>query len=65
MQSRFGTCSICGSNLVLVWFIEEETKIINGVMYKTGKKRKACSHLECTTCFKNVCIDDSFDGNWY
>lgn len=65
MQSQYGSCSKCGSTLVPIWFTEEEIKIVNGSMIKTGRKRKACSHLECSSCFKKECVDDSFDGKWY
>jgi len=45
MQSKFGTCSICGSNLVPVWFTEEQTEIIDGSMHKTGKKKEKRVHI--------------------
>ena len=65
MQSKYGSCSRCDTPLVPIWFTEEETEITNGSMYNTGRKRKACSHLTCISCFKNECVDDTFDGNWY
>lgn len=40
----FGVCD-CGGSLIPVWFTEEETKVANGTMYKTGRVRRACSHL--------------------
>jgi hypothetical protein len=61
METKFGNCQ-CGGNLLPVWFTEEETKTVNGSMFKTGRKRKACSHLECSRCFKRECVDDSFDS---
>lgn len=59
----YGKCS-CGANLMPVWFTEEETEIEGGRMYKTGRKRTACSHLSCSNCLKNVCVDDSFDTSY-
>lgn len=53
-------CSICGGRMVPVWFKEYEYK--NGI--RTGRKRKACSHLECLVCGEKSIIDDSFDGPW-
>lgn len=50
----FGVCD-CGGSLIPVWFAEEETKVANGTMYKTGRVRRACSHL----------VDDTFDGPWH
>lgn len=32
----FGVCD-CGGSLIPVWFTEEETKVANGTMYKTGR----------------------------
>lgn len=61
----YGFCDRCGGTLIPVWFIEEETKIEHGNMYKTGRRRQACSHLVCGECLNNVCVDDSFDGPWY
>lgn len=59
-MSKFGECK-CGGNLQPVYFTEEERK--KGI--KTGRKRRAVSHLVCENCLRNECIDDSFDGNWY
>lgn len=52
-------------SLIPVWFTEEETKVANGTMYKTGRVRRACSHLVCEACLKNFCVDDTFDGPWH
>mgnify|MGYP000090298157 FL=1 len=49
----FGVCD-CGGSLIPVWFTEEETKVANGTMYKTGRVRRACSHLVCEACLKNL-----------
>ena len=51
----FGVCD-CGGSLIPVWFTEEETKVANGIMYKTGRVRRACSHLVCENCLKNLTI---------
>lgn len=63
--NRYGHCPECGGDLEPVHYIEEEYKITrNGYRYKTGRKRRAVSHLVCTLCLKNQCVDDSFDGPW-
>ena len=62
----YGECCMCGATLEPVWFIEEEYEVTtSGVMYKTGRKRRAVSHLECPCCLHIEVIDDSFDGDWY
>ena len=63
-MERFGKCGKCGTQLFPVWFEEKEHKTQDGIMWYTGRKRRACSHLECPTCFKNYIVDDSFDGPW-
>lgn len=63
-DNRYGYCPECGGDLAPVHFIEEEYKICDGRLYKTGRKRWAVSHLVCTRCLKNQCVDDSFDGPW-
>lgn len=64
MKNTYGTCLRCGCDLQPVWFIDEECKITNGYMYKTGRKRRAVDYLECPYCFKKECVDDSFDEEW-
>lgn len=64
-MSKYGICSICNSDLIPIWFIDEERKTKAGITYKTGRKRKAVDYLECPNCGKKECIDDTFDGNWY
>lgn len=59
-SNRYGRCR-CGGELMPVWFLEEELEIVGGVMVKTGRTRRACSHLTCSICLKNNCVDDSFD----
>lgn len=61
MSNKYGTCQ-CGEKLEAVWFTEEETNTSGGIMVKTGRTRKACSHLTCPRCLTNVIVDDSFDG---
>ena len=63
-MADFGVCD-CGGSLIPVWFTEEETKVANGIMYKTGRVRRACSHLVCEDCLKNFCVDDTIDGPWH
>lgn len=62
---KYGTCDRCGGKLIPIWFTEEETKTYNGIIYQTGRIRRACSHLVCENCLKNFAVDDSFDGPWY
>lgn len=60
----FGACE-CGEDLEPIWFIEEEYETVCGNMYRTGRKRRAVSHLTCPLCLRNYPVDDSFDGGWY
>ena len=62
---KYGKCKDCNIDLEPVWFEEEEYKIEYGRKYRTGRKRKAVSHLICPYCMKKYVVDDSFDGNWY
>lgn len=65
MSSIYGNCS-CGYHLEAVFFEEQEEKIYkDGFKVKTGRYRKAVSHLICENCGKNHCVDDTFDGDWY
>lgn len=59
-ENRYGDCSVCGYDLIPVWFTEYET-IKNR---KTGRYRIACSHLECPNCWDKITVDDTFDGHW-
>lgn len=63
MGSKYGKCE-CGYLLEPIWFTEEQTDVSGGIMIKTGRKRKACSHLVCSGCLRNYCVDDSFDSSW-
>lgn len=62
---RYGKCGRCGSSLHPVWFEEQETKTISGTLIHTGRKRTACSHLECPSCLNKESVDDSFDKAWH
>lgn len=64
-MSKYGCCHNCGADLEPVWFTEEETKVVGGTMIRTGRKRRAVSHLECSECLKKEPVDDSFDGPWH
>lgn len=64
MKSDFGICD-CGGKLYPVYFTEEEYEIHDGIRIKTGRKRRAVSHLVCDYCLKNFCVDDTFDGPWH
>ena len=56
----------CGNEVFFekVWFIEEETKVNDGLMVRTGRWRKACDYIVCLQCGSNICVDDTFDGPW-
>lgn len=58
-------CSECGGWLLPVYFTDEEYKTENGHLYKTGRTRRAVSHLVCEDCLHNECVDDSFDEKWH
>lgn len=60
-DSPYGKCPDCGGSLSAVWFEEEEIK--RGEY--TGRVRRAVSHLVCTKCFRNIVVDDTFDGKWH
>jgi hypothetical protein len=48
-----------------VYFVEDEYEVTSfGTRHKTGRWRRAVSHLTCPLCGKNECVDDSFDGPW-
>lgn len=57
-------CPKCRSIMFPVWYTEEEEIVENGYRYKTGRKRRAVSHLECPNCLTKECVDDSFDQPW-
>lgn len=63
-SEKYGECAVCGWPMAPVWFTEEETVVIDGTLHKTGRKRRAVSHLTCTNCLTNECVDDSFDKPW-
>lgn len=64
-DSKYGVCEKCHTNLVAVWFTEEETAVSReGFRYSTGRKRRAVNYLYCPECFAKYCVDDSFDGPW-
>lgn len=67
MSNHYGQCE-CGGDLFPVWFTEYEEEEITadgiGFKIKTGRTRRACSHLVCEMCLRNYCVDDSFDGPW-
>lgn len=61
----YGLCPECDIELEPVWFIEEEYKTECGIMYKTGRKRRAVDYLICPCCLQKQCVDDSYDGVWH
>lgn len=61
-EECYGKCSNCQCSLkVSKWFWEYE---YDKQGHCTGRKRRAASSLTCPNCFKNYCIDDTFDGPW-
>lgn len=62
---NYGVCDYCGGTLQPVYFNEEETVVEHGCMRKTGRYRRAVSHLVCEICLKDFIVDDSFDGPWH
>ena len=65
MANKYGVCSSCGGTLEPIWFTETEIKTTrDGILYKTGRKRRAVDFLSCTCCFKKYAVDDSFDFPW-
>lgn len=61
----FGKCDTCGTTLKPIWFEEEELREEHGCMFRTGRKRTACSHLVCPCCLKDFAVDGSFDEPWH
>lgn len=64
-SNKFGECRHCGESLVPITFIQNETRIVNGTLIRTGRERIAVDYLTCKNCLRNECVDDSFDGVWY
>jgi hypothetical protein len=64
-DSKYGVCEGCGVPLEPVWFIGDEVDYHVGYPYLTGRKRRAVDVLVCPCCFKEHCVDDTFDGPWY
>lgn len=57
----YGICLVCGNDLVPQWAIIEESKIVDGHLYHTGKRKRICDYLFCPVCGDKQCVDDSFD----
>lgn len=64
-MKRYGVCERCETPLNPIWFEEDEYKVTYGSLHKTGRIRRAVSHLECPYCGKRYIVDDSFDVDWY
>lgn len=63
-REKYGICDRCDVPLVPVFFTEEEYNHIGGSRIRTGRKRRAVSHLICPICLQEMIVDDSFDGPW-
>jgi len=59
---NYGKCEECWTELEASWFIEKEydTKYNS----PTGRTRRAVDCLQCPSCGKKYCVDDTFDGDW-
>lgn len=55
-------CPFCGGEMERVLFTEYEYDRCNT---RTGRKRTACSHLECFHCGTREVVDESYDGPWH
>ena len=62
--NKYGKCANCNTELEAIWFEEEEIKTFQGIMYTTGRKRRAVDYLICPECYSKECVDDSFDEPW-
>lgn len=62
--NEYGCCCECGYPLVPVWFTEEEYVTKDGMMWKTGRTRRAVDYLLCENCLHKECVDESFDKPW-
>lgn len=61
-------CPVCGGRIRPVMFEEEEEVLDKHThsYYRTGRKRRACSHMECPDCFHKEAVDGDFlAGEWY
>ena len=65
MKTRYyGTCDVCGADLIPVFFEDKEIVKEYGVEFKTGRKRIAVDYLQCPNCLKKYTVDDSLDKKW-
>lgn len=63
---KYGKYVKCGSELAPVWFEENESKVENGGLIYTGRKRMNVAYLECINCLHKECVDDeTFSGLWH
>lgn len=65
MDQEIFKCPACGGKLEPIYFQQQETKILNGSLIYTGRKRIAVDCLSCKSCMHNECVDDSLDGEWH
>lgn len=63
IEGLFPKCQRCGATMHAVWFVEEETKIENGVLIRTGRVRDNISHFE-HECGTVQAVDDTFARPW-
>ena len=61
-SSIYGVCKRCDFPFSPVHFLDEERDKYNR---KTGRVRRAVSHLVCECCGKQECVDDTFDGPFF
>ena len=56
-------CPVCGEKMTPIMFLEEEWSPDGH--YRTGRVRRACSHLEGEYCGNKECVDGDFlAGVW-
>ncbi len=60
-------CCKCGYGMAMVHYIEQEEvqHSRGGPYYKTGRVRRAVSHLLCEYCGHQEAVDGSLDGPYY
>lgn len=62
MMNNYGKCDRCGTDLIVGDRATiDESKIVDGRLYYTGKKISVVGYLQCPHCLKKFTVDDSFD----
>ena len=61
---QYPICERCKTEMVPDWFLEDEFKIIDGSLCKTGRVRRNVNFFYCPCCFDKAPTDDSFASPW-